>query len=138
MLKLPPTYDSSKSINTFINDAETFLMDMQQSKYMVVLYFVNEWTKKSFKSLTEFKNMREITLLKDVVYNKNVIRKYIPKINYAFGIELNINKNNVDDIDDKYIISLLKYMLKLLKLKYELVKYVSNNNNIYSIKKIDD
>ena len=132
----PPKYNPKESINKYINKAEDYMMQMQQNKYNVILNFINDWLNINLKSLTEFKNIKEQTLLKNTDHNKNIIKKYIPIFNSTFDIELNIKENDDDEIiDDKYIINLLKYVLKLLKLNYDLIKINKNNIITYTIKK---
>jgi hypothetical protein len=132
----PPKYNPNKSINSYINRAEKYMMKTQETKYNSVLNFVNEWLNIELKSLTEFKNMSEKSLLKNTDHNKEIIKKYIPIFNSAFNVELNI-KEDVDDkvIDDKYIINLLKYVLKMLKLDYNLIKINKYGCTAYTIKK---
>lgn len=134
----PPIYNPKKSINTYINKVEKYMMTIQQNKYNVILNFVNEWLNINLQSLTEFKNIREQTLLKNLDHNNNIIKKYIPIFNSTFEIELNIKENDDNEIiDNKYIINLLKYVLKLLKLNYNLIKINKNNIIVYTIKKIE-
>jgi hypothetical protein len=133
-----PVYNPKESINKFIDRAESYMRNLQQNKYNVVLNFINEWLNINLKSLTEFKNIREITLLKNINHNKTIVEKHISIFNSTFGIELNITKNDIDDLDDGYIIDLLKHVLKLLKLDYKLIKINKNNVIVYTIKKIVD
>ncbi len=137
MNKNVPQYNPKESISTYINNAESYILDLQTDKYNAVLGFVNEWLNSNLLSLTEFKYMKESIILKNNVHNKNIIIKYIEIFNSAFGIELNISKDtNLDEIDNKYIINLLKHVLKLLNMDYKLIIINKNKNNFYTIKKL--
>ena len=133
----PPIYNPKESINVYIEKSELYIMGMQQEKYLVILDFINDWLKIKLKSLTEFNNMKKQTLLKNRIHNNNVMKTHIPIFNYTFNIELNVKIKNIDDgiVDDKYIINLLKYMLKMLKLHYKLIKMIKYDVVVYSIKK---
>jgi len=136
MNKQIPQYNPKQSISSYINNAETYLLNLQSNKYNTVLKFINEWLNINLKSLTEFKYIKETTLLKNIDHNKNMIIKYISIFNSTFGIELNVDTDtDTDEIDDKYIINLLKHVLKLLNMEYKLTKTNKNNNNYYAIKK---
>lgn len=133
---MPPEYNPSESINTYINKAETYIMQMQQDKYSAILKFINEWLKTNLKSLMEFKNIREGSLIKDIAHNNEIMTKYIPIFNSTFSIELNVNEDiDYELVDDKYIITLLKHVIQLLDLDYKLTKKTKNNNKYYTIKK---
>lgn|ERR1700679_1939512 len=133
----PPKYRSNESINSYINKAETYLMKLQETKYDIVLNFINEWLNVNLKSLTDLKFIGEHKLLKDREHNILIIKKYVPLFNDMFAIELNINDDTEDEqIGDEYIIDLLKYMVKLLELQYKVVAINKNGKIYYTIKKL--
>jgi hypothetical protein len=112
-------------------------MKLQENKY-AILKFINEWLNVKLKSLTEFKFINKKKLLKDTNHNITIIMKYIDIFNSTFNMELNINSNtDVNEIDNIYIINLLKHLLKLFNKDYKLIKQTYNSNTYYTIKKIN-
>ncbi len=129
-----PKFTKSDTINTYIAKSEDFLMKLQHHKYNSILEFIREWANIQFKSLCQFRYMREDILLKDPAYNEVIVKKYISIFNKEFNIEINVREN--DELDKLYIIDLLRLMLNCLNLNYKLSSWSKGSHKYYSINKI--
>ena len=82
---------------------------IKKERYNMMLDFINKWLnydkKYQLKSLKEFKNISESTLLHDLKHNRNILRKYGTQIKEKFKFKFNIDdETDSDDIKDRYIL----------------------------------
>jgi hypothetical protein len=158
----PPLYKKGMSMTTFLREVEEFDTKWKSDKYNAVLKFINFWlanSNLSVKSLLDFRNVSEESLLKDKDYNDRLIKNNLTGINKTFSLNYKILKKKkvksdeeliksgkniwgLDDdsdsdsddfeIDNKEIIKLVKEMLN--KIEYTLVRSNINGKYYYTIK----
>lgn len=127
-----PVYDGKESINKYMRRVEKYIDDMMKDKYNLILQFINEWLGVEFNSLTQFKSINEKKLLKNKKHNRDLIRKYCQLFVDKFNTHLSVDEEtDSEEINDKYIIYLLKKMLNFID--YGLSKKELSINILYSI-----
>lgn len=129
-----PEYNNKETVNQYMKRVEKYKIQLLQSKYDVILNFVNDWTENKYEALSEFKNIQEKILLKNNKHNRDIVRKYSDIFRDKFDIDLSFDmETDSDEINDKYIIYLLMKMLVLIN--YTLSKKEFNNKLLYTIRK---
>ena len=131
---LVPEYNprGKETINQYIRRVEEYKNIILKEKYDIILNFVNDWLNIDkdiiYESLTKFTNIKESILLKNDKHNRNVMQKYSLIFKEKFQIQ-----DNIDETQDKYIIS---FLIKLLNyIDYNLVKREFKGQFVYSIRK---
>lgn len=129
---LIPVYNKKESLNTYLRKVEAYKRTTIQVKYTEILKFINLWTNRNFIALTEFKNIPESILLKDIEHNNEIIEKYCEIFKTKFEVDFGI-KNVENDEENKHIITLLRKMLGLID--YVLYGRGKGSNKLYTIRK---
>jgi len=150
-----PEYDGSESLTKYLCRMNDLRMEMNTHKYDKILEFMNLWLEKykiKLKSLTDFKKIKETTILSDEVHNKKILDKYYDSV-YSY---LDIGNNNYDSDNsstDEYdklereyniknnilsfikeILTSINYTLILSKVKIIDEKGESKFEKVYTIK----
>jgi hypothetical protein len=129
-----PIYDGKESINKYIKKVQKFNSKILEDKYEVILEFVNEWLECKYTSLSDFRNIYEKTMLKNLKHNRDIVRKYSDIFQDKFNVDLSVGlETDSDEINDRYIIYLLIKMLNIIQ--YTLVKKEIGKNITYTIRK---
>jgi hypothetical protein len=132
-----------ETINQYVRRVEKFKAAILKEKYDIILKFVNEWLNSEsgplgvdsdFNSLSEFTNVKEVVLLKDVTHNSKIVNKYEKILLDKFQIDISItNKDFLNENNkDKHIIFTLIKMLNIID--YVLIKREFKGAFIYSIR----
>lgn len=123
-----PKINDGEDITSYLKRLEEYKLSLIQDKYIVLLEFINSWLGKSFKSLSEFKNISETILLKDLKHNRKTLRTFSKKLNKIFNKSFSVEDDtDSDEITDKYIIYVLTKLL--VTINYTLVsKKVSHKD----------
>jgi hypothetical protein len=127
-------YLENESTNNNINNLESFIVSLNNKKYIIILNFINSLLKfedhSKLKSLTQFKN---ITINNILSYGEshilNIINNYtiqlieiIPTFKFKYNSSKDLHKQ------------LLCFIRKLLKyINYKLTSKKTNNNIFYTI-----
>lgn len=115
-----PKINDDEDITSYLKRLEEYKLSLIQEKYTVLLEFINFWLGKSFKSLSEFKNISETVLLKDLKHNRKTLRTFSKKLNKIFNKTFSVEDDtDSDDITDKYIIYVLTKLL--VSINYSLI-----------------
>lgn len=154
-------YDGEESIEEYIRRVEEYKVKIITEKYDVVLNFLNELLKlgsvHKFKSLREFKRIKEEDICKNSSHNLEVIQKYSKKFKKKLGLTFKLKKNkrkkskNKDqededeDEDDQeedneivkdknsiYVITVIQRILK--PINFTLISKKLNSGRYYSIR----
>lgn len=129
-----PEYDGIESVNKYMKRVEKYKQYILKEKYDVILLFINEWLKKNYESITSFRNISEEILLKNLKHNRDIIRKYCDLFKNKFSLDLTIDlETDSDEINDRYIITLLGKMLNLVD--YHIIKRELGTKILYTIRK---
>lgn len=131
-----PSYTGG-SITRYLRKVEKYRVKLQEEKYNLLLDFINEWLnypqKLRLKSFTEFKNLKESYLLKDLKYNRKILRKYSDDIIKKLSVTFNVDdQTDSDEIKDRYILYFLQRALS--SLDYSLSVKDIDGENYYTIK----
>lgn len=92
-------------------EAQKMFINKIKKKYEYILLFINLVIKpenKKINKLTDFKKINKNIILKNNINNVRLLKKYYPSFLPIF----NLNKINIDKIDNKYIIKFIKQCLK--------------------------
>jgi len=129
-----PVFDGKESVNKYAKRVERYTNKMVEDKYDVILEFINAWVGFDYTSLSDFKNVQELLLLKNPKNNRTLVRKYSDIFQNKFEVDLSVGlETDSDEINDRYIIYLLIKMLSIIG--YTLAKRESYNKISYTIKK---
>lgn len=128
-----PEYNpkGKETINQYLRRVEKYKAIILKDKYNVVLNFVNDWLRAEYESLSEFTNIKESILLKNIKHNSNVVQKYTQIFKNKFEIDLTIDYNNDET---REILDLLIKMLSIID--YTLIKREFKDNIVYSIRQL--
>lgn len=133
-----PKINDGEEITSYLKRLEEYKLSLIQEKYSVLLDFVNFWLDKSFKSLSEFKNIPETTLLKDLKHNRKTLRTFSKKLTKIFSKTFSVDDDtDSDDITDKYIIYVLTKLLVSINYSLTSKKIPSKDSSeilLYSIR----
>lgn len=131
---IPPIYDGKESMTKYMLKFEKYRSQISKKKYTIVLNFINELTCSKYKSLTEFKNVKEITLLQNKKHNFDSMNKFKEIYGKEFGFNLISTELGMgeDNLDDKNIIQFLTKILSVIN--YIFVKKEVYNHTLYSIR----
>lgn len=132
-----PQYDGTESLTKYLRRLEDFKLLIKQEKYNLILEFINAWLKlreeSKFRSLTEFKDISERTLLLDLKHNRKILRQYSDHMIKKLNIQFNVNEEtDSDEISDKYIITFLTRALSTID--YTLTHRITKINTFYTIR----
>ncbi len=108
----PPIFDKygTESVVNYMKRVKKYNdVDIKREKYKMLLDFINKWLnynkKYQLKSLREFRNIRESTLLYNLKHNRNMLRKYGTQIKEKLKFRFHIDDDtDSDDIKDRYIL----------------------------------
>jgi len=108
----PPIFDKygTESVVSYMKRVKKYNdVSIKMEKHKMLLDFVNRWLnydkKYQLKSLKEFRNIRESTLLYNLKHNRNILRNYGTQIKKKFKFKFHIDdETNSDDIKDRYIL----------------------------------
>lgn len=123
-----PTYDGTESVNLYMKRVEKYKFLVLKEKYDTILNFINELQNTKYKSLGEFKNIKESNLLKNANHNNEILKKYITPFKTKLSVEINAKEN---ESNSKYIFFLMTKVL--LCIEYKLVKKAQSNEVFYTI-----
>ena len=133
----PPKYDGKESINKYMRKVEEYRLKLLEDKYSLILEFINDLMQAPeqdrLKSLSDFTNISEDIILRDLKHNRQILRKYgnliIEKLNVKFDVD---EETNSDEIEDYYIFYFLSKVLS--SIDYRLVKNTFGEKISYSIR----
>jgi len=109
---------------------------IKREKHNMILDFVNRWLnydkKFQLKSLIQFKNISESTLLHDLKHNRNIMRTYGTKIKKKLKFKFRIDdETSSEDIKDRYILYFISRALNTIgyTLQCRELEYKKNSKN---------
>lgn len=116
----------NETITEYLRRMSQYKAELKKSEYDISLSFLNDILeltgKYRLKSITDFKNIRHVDIIKDIEQNKKIITDYSKRLKDIFFLELTDDK--IDDMNEDYIIDVIKIMInnigyKLIKKKYK-------------------
>lgn len=127
-----PKMKSGEHINSYIRRVEEYRLSLNKEKYDILLKLINEWIDKEYKSLSEFKNIKSSKLVKNLKHNRDILRKYSPKLTKHFKSKFSVEEDtDSDDITDNYIIYVVSKLLGVID--YKLISKKVGDIAFYSI-----
>lgn len=115
-------------VNAELNRNAEMYAQLISLKYNTTLHFINDWLQPlniKLRILTDFKRISKNLLIKNVGYNKRLIKRNIKKFSEIFMFKTSIGLfTNDDDIDDEYIITFVSKLLR--SIGYSFIRYGTN------------
>lgn len=133
-MEIPVFDEDNETLNHFLKRLDQYKLFLLQSKYDMILEFMNTLLDTKHTSLLSIVNIKEEQLLSTNYKNKKILKTLMPKITDICKISTKIDETtDTDEIKEDDTIVYLRRMLQTIE--YSLFKKSTQKGVIYSIKK---